>query len=85
MSVGSGPFIADMDQTRWGDHLVIDWRYCSGITPHFRVAAHEELLELRPRVQEAIESLEHVKERRRLTEEGLAWRRVFKVLLIARR
>ena len=48
-------------------------------------AAHDELVNLRPRVQEAIEAPEDIKERRGLTEEELAWRRVFKLLLNARR
>ena len=48
-------------------------------------AAHEELVELRPRVKEAIEALDFIKERRGLTEEELAWRRVFMLLCNAGR
>jgi hypothetical protein len=38
-----------------------------------------------PRVQEAIETLEGIKERRGLIEDELAWRRVFTLLLSAGR
>jgi hypothetical protein len=48
-------------------------------------AAHEVLVELRPRVKEAIQALDLIKERRRLTEEELIWRRVFMLLLNAGR
>jgi hypothetical protein len=47
--------------------------------------AHEELLQLRPRVQEALAALEDVEERRGLTEEEHVWQRVFKLLLGAER
>jgi hypothetical protein len=48
-------------------------------------AAHEELVELRPRGQDAIEALEHIKEKRHLTEEETALRRAFRLLMAAQR
>jgi len=48
-------------------------------------AAHEEMVELRPRVHEAIEELENIKERRRLTEEEKALQRALRLLLYAQR
>jgi hypothetical protein len=44
-------------------------------------AAHEELAEFRPRIQESIEALKSIEQSRRLTEEGLAWRRALTLLL----
>lgn len=43
-------------------------------------AAHEELVVLRPRVREAIEALDLIKERRPLSEDEREYRRAFKVL-----
>jgi hypothetical protein len=48
-------------------------------------AAHEELVEVSPRVQVAIEAIEDIKRRRRLTEDELAWRRTLTLLLNAGR
>jgi hypothetical protein len=47
--------------------------------------AHEELVILMPRVQEAIEDLEEIEKRGPLTAEELAQRHVCKLLLTARR
>ena len=47
--------------------------------------AREEIVGVRPRVQEAIEALRDTKERRRLTAEELAWRRALTLLLNAGR
>lgn len=43
--------------------------------------AHEELVTLMPRVQEAIEDLEGIEKRRPLTEEELAQRHAIRLLL----
>lgn len=43
-------------------------------------AAHDGLEDLRPRVQEAIATLESIEQRRNLTEEELAQRRAFMLL-----
>ena len=48
-------------------------------------AAHEEMVELRPRVHEAIEGLDFIKERRRLSEEEKALQRALSLLLCAQR
>ena len=48
-------------------------------------AAHEEMVELRPRVHEAIEGLDFIKERRRLSEEEKALQRTLWLLLCAQR
>ena len=44
-------------------------------------AAHEEVMDLRARVQEAIQILENIREQRRLTEEELSWGHVLRSLL----
>jgi hypothetical protein len=48
-------------------------------------AAYEELVELRPRVEGATQALDLIKERRRLTEDEFAWRRVLRLLRNAQR
>ena len=44
-------------------------------------AAREDLLALKPRLEEALEALENIKRRRSLTEEELAQQYAFKMLL----
>ena len=48
-------------------------------------AAHEEMVELRPRVHEAIEGLDFIKERRPLSEEEKALQHALRLLLCAQR
>jgi hypothetical protein len=48
-------------------------------------AAHEELVELRPRAHEAIEAINEIQERRSLDEDELACRRALRLLLAAGR
>jgi hypothetical protein len=45
------------------------------------VAAREDLLELRPHIQDALDALEDIEGRRELTDEELARRRAFKMVL----
>ena len=47
-------------------------------------AAREDLLALKPRLEEAIEALEDIKRRRSLTEEELVQHSAFKMLLAYR-
>ena len=47
-------------------------------------AAREDLLALKPRLEEALEALEDIKRRRSLTEEELAQQYAFKMLLAYR-
>ena len=55
---------------------------CRSCPEDFRAeAAHEELVGVRPRVQVAIEAIQDIKKRRRLTEDELAWRRTLTLLL----
>jgi hypothetical protein len=52
--------------------------------PHLlEAAAHDDLLYLRPHLQEALAALEDIEGRRSLTEEELSRRRAFKMLLAA--
>jgi hypothetical protein len=53
-----------------------------GYPPHLvGQAAHDALLDMRPHLQEALESLADVEGRRNLTEEEMARRHAFKMLL----
>ena len=47
-------------------------------------SAREELLQLRPRLEEALGALEDLEGRRGLSDQELAWRRAFKTLLTVR-
>jgi hypothetical protein len=52
--------------------------------PHLvRVAARENLLELRPHLKDALVALADIEGRRNLTDEELALRRAFKTVLLA--
>ena len=48
-------------------------------------AARECLLDVRPHLEEALEALAAIEQRRNLTDQELAWQRAFKMLLAATR
>jgi len=69
----------------WKLERKVEW-LCRRCPEEIRgTAAHEEMVELRPRVQEALEALDFIKERRRLTEEEKALQRALRLLLCAQR
>lgn len=75
----------DHDELRSELSRTVEW-LCRCCPEYLRgPAAHEELVGVRPRVQEAIETLEDTRKRRDLTEDELAWRRTLTLLLNAAR
>jgi hypothetical protein len=86
LSRGSAPTSAESQSDLLSElERRVEW-LCRRCPEEIRAtAAHEEMVELRPRVQEAIEGLENIKERRRLTEEEKALQRALSLLLCAQR